>query len=191
MKILDLSAGNRAIWIQKNLENVTFLDKRKETFPDFVCDTTAIPDEVGEGFDLLVFDPPHLNAGKNSNTSKTYGHHTTEDILRTIKGTASEAYRVSSINALMALKWNDHDISLDRVLELLSPYWNPLFGHHLRNRGGSAAKSQSFWVMLIRRNIIQPALDMKEIGRQNKRARTTHKNNNQERNLGNTNSLYS
>jgi hypothetical protein len=31
MKILDLSTGNRAIWIQKNLDYVTFIDKRPET----------------------------------------------------------------------------------------------------------------------------------------------------------------
>ena len=75
MKILDLSAGNRAIWIQKNLDIVTFLDKRPDVLPDYVCDTRDIPSEVGSEFDLVVSDPPHLNAGKNSNTSKSYGHH--------------------------------------------------------------------------------------------------------------------
>jgi hypothetical protein len=154
---------------------VTFLDKRAETEPDFVCDTRDIPEEVGKDFDLLVFDPPHLNAGKNSNTSKTYGHHTTAEILDTIEKTAPEAWRVAKHNALMAFKWNDHDIKLDRVLELMSTHWFPLFGHHMRNRGGSAAKSQSFWVMLIRRNYPSTErLDMKEVGRKNKRKRRTH-----------------
>ena len=64
--------------------------------------------------------------------------------------------------------------SLDRALELLSPFWTPLFGHHMRNRGGSAAKSQSFWVMLSRRDAPGPQIDMKELGRKNKRKRTTH-----------------
>ncbi len=175
MKILDLSAGNRAIWIQKDLDFVTYLDKRPETNPDVVCDTTCIPDYLtGSGFGLIVFDPPHLNAGKNSNTSKSYGHHTTQEIKETIAGSARESHRISKENALMAFKWNDHDISLDTALELMSPYWTPLFGHHMRNRGGSAAKSQSFWVMLLRRDEPGEPVDMKELGRQNKRSRSTH-----------------
>lgn len=174
IKILDLSAGNRAIWIQKNLDFVTFLDKRPETSPDFICDTRNIPAEVGDNFDLVVFDPPHLNAGINSNTSKSYGYHTTQEIKETIIGSAGESHRVSKKNALMAFKWNDHDISLDLAIELMSPYWNPLFGHHLRNRGGSASKSQSFWVMFLRRDIPGVEIDMAKIGKDNKRKRTTH-----------------
>lgn len=176
MKILDLSAGNRAIWIQKDLDFVTFLDKRPETNPDIVCDTRDLPESVGKDFDLVVFDPPHLNFGKNSNMSKSYGHHTTEEIKETIALTAMEAFSVSKENALMAFKWNDHDISLDTALELLSPYWNPLFGHHMRNRGGSDAKSQSYWVMLLRRSRPGPGINMKQLGKENKRQRTTHAN---------------
>jgi hypothetical protein len=175
MKILDLSAGNRAIWIQKDLDFVTFLDKRPETNPDVVCDTRDIPEYLtGSGFDLVVFDPPHLNAGKNSNTSKSYGHHTTQEIKETIVGSARESHRVSKEKALMAFKWNDHDISLDTALELMSPFWSPLFGHHMRNRGGSAAKSQSYWVMLLRRDEPGLEINMKKIGKENKRGRTTH-----------------
>jgi hypothetical protein len=174
MKILDLSAGNRAIWIQKNLDFVTFIDKRPETLPDYVCDSRNIPESAGSDFDMVVFDPPHVNAGKNSNTSKTYGHHTTQEIKETICGTAKEAHRVTKPRATMAFKWNDHDISLDTALELMSPFWTPLFGHHMRNRRGSDAKSQSYWVMLLRRDEPGQAIDMKELGKKNKRARTTH-----------------
>jgi hypothetical protein len=174
VKILDLSAGNRAIWIQKELDFVTYLDKRPETNPDIICDTRDIPESAGSGYGLIVFDPPHLNFGKNSNMSKSYGHHTTQEILEIIAGSAKEAHRVSIEKALMAFKWNDHDIRLDRALELMSPYWTPLFGHHMRNRGGSDAKSQSYWVMLLRRDAPGPEINMKELGRQNKRKRTTH-----------------
>lgn len=174
MKILDLSAGNRAIWIQKELDFVTFLDKRESTDPTHVCDTRAIPDIVGKNFDLIVFDPPHLNFGKNSNMSKSYGHHTTEEIKEIIVGSAKESHRISREKALMAFKWNDHDIKLDTALELMSPFWMPLFGHHMRNRGGSDAKSQSYWVMLLRRDEPGPEINMKELGKANKRKRTTH-----------------
>jgi len=151
VRILDLSAGNRAMWFDKKNPLAVFLDKRAEVNPDIVCCTTKIPDEVGIGYDLVVFDPPHENVGKNSNMTKFYGHSTREQIRETISGTAREAYRVTKENALMAFKWNDHAFKLDSVLALMSDYWEPLFGSHMKNRGGADAKSQSFWVMLKRK----------------------------------------
>lgn len=153
MKILDLSAGGKAVWLNKDLDFVTFLDKREEMHPDFICDTRDIPEIVGDNYDLIVFDPPHVNVGKNSNMSKYYGHSTTAEILDTVAGSAREAHRVSRHEALMAFKWNDCSINLDRVLDLMAPYWMPLFGHHMRNRGGKAATSQTYWVMLMRKDM--------------------------------------
>lgn len=152
-KILDLSAGNRAMWFDKNNSLVTFLDKRPETNPTFVCDTTSIPSYVGLDYDLIIFDPPHENTGPNSNMAKRYGHFTRDEILKTISGSGKESHRISKLNALMAFKWNDHAFKLDKALDLLNPYWEPLCGSHLKNRGGSSAKSQSFWCLLKRRNL--------------------------------------
>jgi len=151
MKILDLSAGNRAMWFDKSNPLATFLDKRPEVNPTFVCDTTNIPEEVGKDYDMVVFDPPHENVGANGRMTKRYGHSTRAEIRETIYGTAKEAHRVTKDNALMAFKWNDHAFKLDHVIELLSEYWTPLFGSHMRNRGGAAAKTQSFWVLLLRK----------------------------------------
>ena len=146
MKILDLSAGNRAIWFDKNHPLATFLDKRSEVNPTIVCDTKQIPTEAGDGFDLIVWDPPHMNCGPNSNMSKVYGYHTTKEVLDTIEGTAKEAHRVTREGALMALKWNDHDIALKRVFDLM-PQWEPLFGHLTKDGPGS----KTYWAMLRRR----------------------------------------
>lgn len=145
MKILDLSAGRRAIWFNKKHPKTLYLDRRAEVNPDIICDTTSLPPEVGEGYDLLVFDPPHVNFGKNSNMSRNYGHSTTREILETIQKTAAEAHRVSTARALMALKWNDHDIRLQRVFDLM-PQWEPLFGHLTKDGPGS----KTYWVMLAK-----------------------------------------
>lgn len=145
MKILDLSAGNRAIWFNKNHPMALYLDKRKKVKPDIVCDTRKIPKKAGSGFDLICWDPPHMNCGPNSNMSKVYGYHTTAEILETIEKTGSEAHRVSKKNALMAFKWNNHDIPLNKVFELL-PQWEPLFGHLTKDGPGS----QTYWVMFRR-----------------------------------------
>ena len=77
--------------------------------------------------------------------AKRYGHSTTQEILSTIEGTAREAHRLGKPNALMALKWNDHDINLKRVLKLM-PQWEPLFGHLTKDGPGS----KTYWVMLRR-----------------------------------------
>lgn len=145
MKIIDLSAGRRAIWFDKKNPLATFIDRRPEVNPCHVADSTNIPDQVGKDFDLVVFDPPHMNCGKNSNMSRVYGHHTTAQILSTIEGSAMEAHRISRPNALMALKWNDHDIKLERVFRLM-PQWQPLFGHITKDGPGS----KTYWVMLLR-----------------------------------------
>lgn len=147
MKILDLSAGRRAIWFNKAHPLALYLDKRPEVSPSIVCDTREIPSSVGSGYDLLVWDPPHMNCGPNSNMSKVYGYHTTAQILELIEKTGSEAFRVSKENALMALKWNNHDIRLQRVFDLL-PQWEPLFGHLTKDGPGS----QTYWAMLKRRS---------------------------------------
>lgn len=143
MKILDLSAGNRAIWFNKNNPLAVFLDKRAEVNPTIVCDTRDIPDSVGSGFNLICWDPPHMNCGPNSNMSVRYGYHTTAEILDTIEKTAREAYRISDPGCLMALKWNNHDIKLQRVFDLM-PQWEPLFGHLTKDGPGS----QTYWTML-------------------------------------------
>lgn len=147
MKILDLSAGNRAIWYDKNHPLATFIDKRAEVNPTIVCDSTQLPGSVPSDFDLVVFDPPHKNSGPKSNMSKCYGYHTTPEILATIEGTAKEAFRVTTAKGLMALKWNSADIRLDRVFALM-PQWEPLFGHLTKD----GPRSQTYWVMLRKVN---------------------------------------
>jgi hypothetical protein len=147
MKIIDLSAGRRAIWFNKRHPDTLYVDRRKEVGPDLVADTTKLPRKAGSGYGLVVFDPPHMNCGPNSNMSRVYGHHTTAEIYRTIEGTAKEAWRVSKRGALMAFKWNDHDIPLQRCFDLM-PQWEPLFGHLTKDGPGS----KTYWAMLKRKS---------------------------------------
>ena len=149
MKILDLSAGNRAIWWNKNYPDATFVDIRPEVNPDIVADSRCLPPEVGSGYALVVFDPPHVNFSASAQMSVTYGHHTTEEIREIINKTAGEAYRVTLPDALMAFKWNDHDQKLGKVLQLLLPWWEPLFGHKVAFR--TAHPSATTWTLLRRK----------------------------------------
>lgn len=154
MKILDLSAGNRAVWFNRNHPDAVYVDVRPEVEPTFVADARALPAEVGEGYDLVLFDPPHKNNGADGNMARNYGHWTADEIRSVVVGTAKEAHRVTKPNALMAFKWNDHTWKLQTVLTMLDPWWEPLFGHGARGQQRHA--TMTFWVMLRRRDLDQP-----------------------------------
>lgn len=149
LRILDMSAGNRAMWFNKDHPLTTYLDRREIVNPTICCDTREMPPEVGEGYGLIVFDPPHVNFGASAVMSQTYGHHTTEEIRDIVRRSAKEAHRVSRQDALMAFKWNDHDQKLEKVLSLMSEYREPLFGQLVAQRTKHACGT--FWVMLRRR----------------------------------------
>lgn len=149
MKILDLSAGNRAVWFDKNNPLTTYIDIRDEVKPDIVADSRELPLSVGDDYSLIVFDPPHVNFGAKAELSKTYGHHTTDEIRDIIRRSAREAHRVSRTDALMAFKWNDHDQKLSKVLGLMAEWWEPLFGHAVSSR--TKHSSMTYWVLLRRK----------------------------------------
>lgn len=160
MKILDLSAGRRAVWFDQTHRDAIYVDIRPEVAPTFVADARALPAEVGEGFDLIVFDPPHKNNAASGKMTHNYGHWTAEQIRDIVTGSAKEAHRVARADALMAFKWNDHARKLSSVLTWIDPWWEPLFGHGCapQQRG----RSTTSWVMLRRRDGAQPLLSQDE-----------------------------
>ncbi len=148
MKILDLTAGNRAIWHDKQNPLATYLDIRPEMKPDHVCDTRNIPAHVGSGFNLIVYDPPHCNMGPTSDMAKKYGHFTTKEILDSVEHTSIEAHRVGAPGALLIFKWATRDIKLERVLALMTEKWQPLFGDITK----FSQRSKTHWLVLKRRD---------------------------------------
>lgn len=148
MRILDITCGTRSIWFNKNHPCAVYVDIRPEVNPQVIADVTGLlPDGIRD-ISLVVFDPPHANFGKNGNMSKNYGHFTAEQIKGLISGAALQTYRVTKDGAFMAFKWNDHDTKLESVLELLAPYWEPLFGQKTSVRTMRA--STTYWVQLRR-----------------------------------------
>ena len=156
MKILDLSAGNRAMWFNKDHPEAVYIDIRPEVEPTIVADSRELPSQIGGDFDLIVFDPPHDNFGAKSKFTEVYGHHTWDQIRDTVKRTAAEAWRVTRPDALMAFKWNTHTHKLGTILALVNDYWEPLFANLTSSRkrhltGSGKGLSETYWVMLRRR----------------------------------------
>lgn len=81
MKILDACCGSKMFWFDKNNQETTYMDIRKEKIdvygkhvnvdPDIQADFRNMPFS-DNSFDLIVFDPPHLfHVGKDSVMKKT------------------------------------------------------------------------------------------------------------------------
>lgn len=151
MRIIDLSAGNRAVWFNREYPDAVFVDVRPEVRPTIVADARSLPAEVGDGYDLVLFDPPHKNNGATGNMARNYGHWTADEIRSIVAGTAKEAHRISRPAALMAFKWNNHTFALRTVLTMMDPWWEPLFGHGARGQQRHATMTS--WVMLRRRDL--------------------------------------
>lgn len=150
MKILDLTAGNRACWFNRQDERAIFIDKRPEVSPTIVADSCALPAEIEGPFDLVVFDPPHKPNGEHFGMARSYGRSTSEEITALLQGAAREAWRLTHDKSTMAFKWNNHHRKLSSVLALLEPYWTPILAHGISHQ---QARSQSCWALLSRNRL--------------------------------------
>ena len=149
MRILDMTAGGRNIWMVKQHPDAVYVDHRLEVRPDIVGDSTKLPFEEAS-FNLIVFDPPHGNFSVGSNQGRLYGSYTIPEIRQFMAGAAAESWRVALPEALMAFKWCNHDMRHERALEIISPWWEALFGHVVSIRSRHASTTQ--WFMLKRRD---------------------------------------
>ena len=154
-RILDPCCGSRMFWFDKENPEVIFGDNREldttlcdgrklEIKPDVLMDFRKIP-YVDNFFKLIVFDPPHMNSlGKNSWMAKKYGvlGETWRDDLR--KG-FSECFRVLKDGGILIFKWNESDIKVKEVLELVD--YKDLFGHP------SGKLQKTHWICFMKHSL--------------------------------------
>lgn len=140
-RVLDVCCGSKMMWFDKSNPDALFADIRKESHvlcdgrsleinPDVQINFTNLPFD-DETFYLVVFDPPHLNKlGKDSWMAKKYGRlfGNWED---DIKQGFSECMRVLKTNGTLIFKWNEFQISINKIIEVIGH--KPLFGHPTRH----------------------------------------------------------
>ena len=136
MKILDACCGSKMFWFDREHEETVYMDVRTENTtlcdgrklivaPNIIGDFRAIPFD-DETFYLVIFDPPHLlRAGEKSFLKMKYGQ-LEPSWKDDIKQGLSECWRVLKQNGTMVFKWNEEQISLSDVKNLL-PH-TPLIG---------------------------------------------------------------
>ena len=130
-------------------------NRHKSIIPDEIMDFRKL-DLPDNQFSLVVFDPPHLKAGKKSYFAQIYGSltDTWQDDMR--KGFA-ECFRVLKNDGVLIFKWNESDIPLREILALTPVA--PLFGH----RSGKASKTH--WVTFMKTELLSPSSEDKELGK--------------------------
>ena len=135
--ILDACCGSKMCWFDKNHPNVIYADIRSEEHilcdgrtlsvsPDIQADFRNLPFE-DITFKLVVLDPPHLKKlGKDTWMAQKYGvlFATWET---DIKEGFNECMRVLEPYGILIFKWNEIQITLNQVLEIIQV--KPLFGH--------------------------------------------------------------
>lgn len=154
--ILDACCGSRMFWFQKEQPNTLYVDQRivKPTIvgkgvnarkfkvePGRVMDFRKLdlPDET---FRLVVFDPPHLFAGKTSYMGIKYGTLNKDNWQEDLKKGFAECFRVLKAEGVLIFKWNEWDVPIKDVLAL-TPV-KPLFG----NRSGK--RSKTHWITFMK-----------------------------------------
>lgn len=136
-QILDVCCGSRMFWFDKNNERTVFMDNR--VLHDVLCDERKLdiePDVVGDfrnipfddnSFYMVVFDPQHLlKVGEKSWLAKKYGR-LSDTWREDLKQGFSECMRVLKPNGTLIFKWNEQQIKLREILNLID--YRPLFGN--------------------------------------------------------------
>lgn len=155
--VLDTCCGPRMFWFDRRDPRALFLDNRRERChadtrdgrreivvePDVLGDFTALP-FTDNRFALVVFDPPHIFAGKNGWMRKKYGS-LGRDWREQIRQGFMECFRVLCPLGTLIFKWNEHRVPVSTVLALTPE--RPLFGQ----RCGATAKTH--WIVFQKTGI--------------------------------------
>lgn len=135
--ILDACCGSRMFWFDKQNPNVLFQDIRTEEHilcdgrkleikPDVEMDFTQM-DYPDKSFKMVVFDPPHMKQlGQNTWMAQKYGV-LLPSWQTDLQAGFDECMRVLDDGGFLIFKWNEIQIKLNDVLNLI-PY-KPMFGH--------------------------------------------------------------
>ena len=149
--IIDVCCGSKMFWFDRNHQDVVYMDNRE--LEDVLCDGRKLvikPDVIGSftnipfsdnTFKVAVFDPPHLiRAGENSWMAKKYGK-LPSDWQTEIKQGFEECMRVLEPNGVLVFKWNETQIKLKDVLDVID--YKPLFGDR---------RSKTIWLVFMKNN---------------------------------------
>ncbi len=151
--ILDMCCGSRMFWFDRADPRVVFGDIRSESHilcdgrkleidPDVIFDFRDLPFPDAQ-FNLVVFDPPHLeHAGVNGWQCKKYGVLNKDTWRDDLRQGLSEAFRVLKPFGTLIFKWNETQIKTSEILALTTH--KPAFGHP------SGKRANTHWIAFFK-----------------------------------------
>lgn len=161
--VLDVCCGSRMFWFDKDDPRAIFVDKRWETHaidigtpgtigrspivvrPDVVANFKNLPFKSNT-FDMVVFDPPHLERRQGTGIIKKKYGYLEGDWKNLIWLGFQECFRVLVPSGTLIFKWAETDHPLSDVLALTE--YRPLFGHR------SGKKLGTHWVCFMKPNTV-------------------------------------
>ena len=170
--ILDATAGNRTMWQTKKAEDIIYIDieKQLKTKPTIFADNTNTP-FLSEIFDTIFYDPPHRWGGEpffhgqvgflqKRQWARTkpfawtyYGwdkYKTRLQLIKHIYHAQKEFKRILKQDGLLWLKWNECEISLNRILAIFSD-WTEIMRLYISDPTHTASKHQTYWICLTKK----------------------------------------
>ena len=150
--ILDPCCGSKMFHFDKHNPVVVYGDIRIESHvlcdgrpleinPDIQMDFTDMPFE-DESFWHVVFDPPHMKTlGEKSWMALKYGR-LCKDWRTVLKKGFDEAMRVCKVNGTVVFKWNETDIKVKELINVLG--MQPIYGHT------SGRQSKTIWMCFMK-----------------------------------------
>jgi len=152
--ILDITAGNRHIWTDKNPLGTIFLDKEPnlKISPDIVADFSDLHMFEDNAFTLVVFDPPFAKCGNmHSDPQETYGSYwgsidSTFELLKLVSKALIETHRVLRDDGFLFIKFNDVHTPLQDFLLVFKTHFNELIRTSRKTQSGKS-DSQTYWIL--------------------------------------------
>jgi len=177
--ILDATAGNRKIWINKNDENIIHIDIERglEVKPTIFADNTQTPFQ-NDTFDTIFYDPPFAWNFKSMffgfpNRTEQYKKYTTlgyrncstsyygverykskTALISHVFKAQKEFCRILKNDGLLWVKWNELRLKLDRVLPLFNDGWNELMRLEIKDRSQTLSETQTYWVVFTKKMMV-------------------------------------
>jgi len=149
---LDASAGNRMMWKHKNHPLFVFMDKNTQSKipPDIIGVWEHLPfrDDI---FETAFLDPPHkFNRTSGFWSDPKSPNYYGADIRREklVSGIYHGTRELLRVANRLCLKWCDDEISLQRILSLVSRGWKEV--NRWKDNKVRAHGNSTWWVTFVR-----------------------------------------